>query len=200
MGSAHKKADLPGRITLDAKWYIGNELVAYGRKPADHDPAVFQGIHARYVLVIIDEAEVSPSPTSMLSMLSLQTSTRAFSLSATRMILPRTSPRSASQGQAGTSRRSVHSTRRPSRASRCRRSCSLWPSPPSEGGWFRLHWAHSKADTMTTTSHIVRARDEINQESQLTALVEIVVEEVGVGAGVLDRLLELGVDGRTARR
>jgi hypothetical protein len=56
MGNAHKKAALPGRITLDAKWYIGNELVAYGRKPADYDPAAFQGIHARYVLVIIDEA------------------------------------------------------------------------------------------------------------------------------------------------
>jgi hypothetical protein len=45
-----------GEITLDAKWYIGNELVAYGRTPADYDPAAFQGIHARYVLVIIDEA------------------------------------------------------------------------------------------------------------------------------------------------
>ena len=30
--------------------------MAYGRKPADYDPAAFQGIHARYVLVIIDEA------------------------------------------------------------------------------------------------------------------------------------------------
>jgi hypothetical protein len=42
MGNAHRKADLPGRITLDAKWYIGNELVAYGPKPADYDPAAFQ--------------------------------------------------------------------------------------------------------------------------------------------------------------
>jgi hypothetical protein len=56
MGNAHKKGGLPGRITHDAKWYIGNELVAYGRKPAAYDPAAFQGIHARYVLVIIDEA------------------------------------------------------------------------------------------------------------------------------------------------
>jgi hypothetical protein len=56
MSNAHKKAGLAGRITLDAKWYIGNELVAYGRKPADYDPAAFQGIHARYVLVIIDKA------------------------------------------------------------------------------------------------------------------------------------------------
>ena len=61
MGNAQKKAGLPGRITLDAKWYIGNELVAYGRKPADYDPAAFQGIHARYVLVIIDEAGGVPT-------------------------------------------------------------------------------------------------------------------------------------------
>ena len=54
--AAHRQAGLPGRVTLDAKWYIGKELVAYGRKPADYDQAAFQGIHARYVLVIIDEA------------------------------------------------------------------------------------------------------------------------------------------------
>jgi hypothetical protein len=55
IGNARRKAGLPRRITLDAKWYIGQELVAYGRKPADYDQAAFQGIHARYV-VIIDEA------------------------------------------------------------------------------------------------------------------------------------------------
>lgn len=47
---------LPGRTTLDCKWIIGRELVAYGRKPADYDQAAFQGIHAPYVLVVIDEA------------------------------------------------------------------------------------------------------------------------------------------------
>lgn len=52
---------LPGRTTLDNEWYIGKKLIAYGRKPADYaDPekakAAFQGIHARNVLVIIDEA------------------------------------------------------------------------------------------------------------------------------------------------
>jgi hypothetical protein len=56
IGGAHRTGILPGRVTLDAKWYIGQELVAYGRKPADYDQAAFQGIHARYVLVIIDEA------------------------------------------------------------------------------------------------------------------------------------------------
>jgi hypothetical protein len=56
MSNAHRKGGLPGRITLDAKWYIGNELVAYGREPADYDPAAFQRIQTRYVLVIIDKA------------------------------------------------------------------------------------------------------------------------------------------------
>lgn len=32
------------------------DFVGYGRKPADHDQAAFQGIHRRYVLVVIDEA------------------------------------------------------------------------------------------------------------------------------------------------
>jgi hypothetical protein len=55
---------LKGRITLNAEWYLGGarigaeeeELVAFGRKPADYDQAAFQGIHARYVLIVIDEA------------------------------------------------------------------------------------------------------------------------------------------------
>jgi hypothetical protein len=54
---AHRKGKLGGRINLDAEWYIGSdELVAFGRKPADYDQAAFQGIHALNVLVIIDEA------------------------------------------------------------------------------------------------------------------------------------------------
>jgi hypothetical protein len=32
------------------------ELVAFGRKPADHDQAAFQGIHALNPLIVIDEA------------------------------------------------------------------------------------------------------------------------------------------------
>ena len=46
---------LPGRVLIK-EWKVGNELVGYGRKPADYDPTGFQGIHARYVLVILDEA------------------------------------------------------------------------------------------------------------------------------------------------
>lgn len=51
----HKAADLPGRVN-QTEWHIDDEIVAYGRKPADHDESAFQGIHARYVLVVLDEA------------------------------------------------------------------------------------------------------------------------------------------------
>jgi hypothetical protein len=63
LSRAHRKAGLRGRITTGAipEWTIGGELVAFGRKPADYIDAdqaraAFQGIHARYVLVVLDEA------------------------------------------------------------------------------------------------------------------------------------------------
>jgi hypothetical protein len=52
---AFRRGRLSGRLN-QVEWLIDDELVAFGRKPADHDEAAFQGIHARYVLVIIDEA------------------------------------------------------------------------------------------------------------------------------------------------
>jgi hypothetical protein len=51
----HTRAGLRGRTNL-TEWYMGKELVAYGRKPADNNPHAFQGIHARYFLVVLDEA------------------------------------------------------------------------------------------------------------------------------------------------
>lgn len=51
----HEKANLPGRTNL-TEWYVGNELVGIGRKPSEYSPAAFQGIHAKYLLVILDEA------------------------------------------------------------------------------------------------------------------------------------------------
>lgn len=51
----HANKHLPGTLNL-TEWWLNGELVAMGRKPADYDPAAFQGIHAQYVLVIIDEA------------------------------------------------------------------------------------------------------------------------------------------------
>jgi hypothetical protein len=52
---AHKRGNLIGRVN-QVEWLIDDELVGYGRKPADHDESAFQGIHAKYVLVILDEA------------------------------------------------------------------------------------------------------------------------------------------------
>lgn len=51
----HQKGALPGRTNL-TEWYLGKELVALGRKPSEYNQSAFQGIHARYFLVIIDEA------------------------------------------------------------------------------------------------------------------------------------------------
>lgn len=51
-----KRANLSGRMT-QLEWHDdANELVAFGRKPSEHTPDAFQGIHAKYVLVILDEA------------------------------------------------------------------------------------------------------------------------------------------------
>lgn len=54
----HTKANLPGRINRAGypQWFIGNDLVGYGRKPSDYDESAFQGIHDEYVLIVIDEA------------------------------------------------------------------------------------------------------------------------------------------------
>lgn len=61
---AHNRAKLPGRVN-QTEWILpvdgSDELVAFGRKPADYDEAAFQGIHARYVLVIMDEAAGIPA-------------------------------------------------------------------------------------------------------------------------------------------
>jgi len=68
IGRAHSKGNLRGRVN-QTEWYMEvdpsiagasnskrEEIVAFGRKPDDYDPAAFQGIHARRVLVVLDEA------------------------------------------------------------------------------------------------------------------------------------------------
>lgn len=52
---AHRKGHLAG-LTNQTEWWLNDEIVAFGRKPADYSPTAFQGIHARFVLVVIDEA------------------------------------------------------------------------------------------------------------------------------------------------
>jgi hypothetical protein len=60
---AHDAGDLPGRLTrgVHPKWFVGDELVALGRKSqdmanAEEAAASLQGIHARFFLGIVDEA------------------------------------------------------------------------------------------------------------------------------------------------
>ena len=72
IGRAHSLGNLPGRTNM-TEWLMEvtkvgpsgvpvtkEEIVAIGRKPSDYDPAAFQGIHARFVLVILDEADGIP--------------------------------------------------------------------------------------------------------------------------------------------
>lgn len=55
--AANRDEPLPGRVLLSDEWKLDDgTLVGWGRKPADTDEHGFQGIHRRYVLVIIDEA------------------------------------------------------------------------------------------------------------------------------------------------
>jgi hypothetical protein len=65
IGRLHSKADLPGR-TNQTELYLpagnGEELVAFGRTTSEHNEAAFNGIHAKYVLVILDEASGVPEP------------------------------------------------------------------------------------------------------------------------------------------
>lgn len=66
--AAHLRAGLPGYIT-DAdvpEWKIDGSVVAFGRKPQDYkNPqqamTQFQGQHARYILVVLDEATGVPA-------------------------------------------------------------------------------------------------------------------------------------------
>lgn len=63
IGAAHTQMRMDGYIAHGGypKWMVGKQMIAYGRKPTDYaDPTkamqAFQGIHAKYVLVVMDEA------------------------------------------------------------------------------------------------------------------------------------------------
>lgn len=56
INKVHRKAGLPGRCN-QTEWIMPpNEIVGWGRAVRDTDPTAFQGIHARRVLVVLDEA------------------------------------------------------------------------------------------------------------------------------------------------
>jgi len=52
----HDRASLSGVVQRTDRWLVGGRLVGMGRKPPDYSESAFQGIHRRYVLVILDEA------------------------------------------------------------------------------------------------------------------------------------------------
>jgi hypothetical protein len=55
--AAAKGKPLPGRVLQSDEWKLDDgTLIGFGRKPADTDEHGFQGIHRRYVLVVMDEA------------------------------------------------------------------------------------------------------------------------------------------------
>jgi len=55
IGDAHRKGGLVGDCH-QTEWWSEGVLLGFGRTPAHYDPTAFQGIHRRYVLVILDEA------------------------------------------------------------------------------------------------------------------------------------------------
>lgn len=57
----HARANLAGVVQRTDRWVVGGRLVGMGRKPPDYSESAFQGIHRRYVLVILDEACGIPS-------------------------------------------------------------------------------------------------------------------------------------------
>ena len=54
IGAFHTKALLPGRCN-QTEWSINGQLVAIGRKPSDHNQHGMQGLHAEFMLAVIDE-------------------------------------------------------------------------------------------------------------------------------------------------
>jgi hypothetical protein len=61
-----------------------------------------------------------------------------------------------------------------------------------EGGWARIAWLGHKLSTMETTGHIIRIKNKLNAEPGLNDFVTIALDADGLGAGVYDRLIELG--------
>jgi hypothetical protein len=61
-----------------------------------------------------------------------------------------------------------------------------------EGNWAPVVWSAGKLSTMETTGHIVRITKQLNAEPGLNDFATMAVDADGLGAGVFDRLIELG--------
>lgn len=62
-----------------------------------------------------------------------------------------------------------------------------------KGGWVRTYRRHHKADTMATTGHIINTMRDIDTEQDKNDWVTAVVDVPGVGGGLVDRLVEIGL-------
>lgn len=60
INSVHERLELEGRTNL-TEWWYGKFLAGVGRKPSEYKPTAFQGLHAKYMLVILDEAYGVPA-------------------------------------------------------------------------------------------------------------------------------------------
>jgi hypothetical protein len=65
LSRVHSKGRFKGRMNQTELWMPmpdgREEMVAFGRKPADNDPTGFQGTYSKYVLALLDEACYVPS-------------------------------------------------------------------------------------------------------------------------------------------
>jgi hypothetical protein len=55
----HRQGRLAGRMN-QTEWHLGGEMVAFGRKPSEYNVEALEGHHARFVLVVLDEASGLP--------------------------------------------------------------------------------------------------------------------------------------------
>jgi hypothetical protein len=94
-------AKLGGKLN-QTEWWLNEEMVAMGRKPSDYDPTAFQGIHAKYCLVILDEGCGIPENIYLAANSLLLMSLAVYLLLVTLMIQTPTLQRYVVQVAAGT--------------------------------------------------------------------------------------------------
>jgi hypothetical protein len=61
-----------------------------------------------------------------------------------------------------------------------------------EGGLGTDRWAGGKLSTIETVGHVGRVKKQLNSKPGLNDWVTLAVDADGLGAGVVDRLIELG--------
>jgi hypothetical protein len=184
------------------------------RKPADYDPAAFQGIHARYVLVIIDEA--GGIPKSIFDAVdALATNIDARVVAVGNPDDPASHFATICKPGSGWHVETISAFDTPAYTGEKvpEELLPLLVSPE----WVeerKLRWGHQQPDLPVEAPggrldtdvprpsqgrhddhdwHIVNAMREIDAEEGKNDWVRAVVDDPGVGGGVVDRLAELNL-------